>query len=140
MDNIKEQITWLRAQHDRLALSESTITGYSEAADTMEKLLAVYEAVEALREYPTCNYRIVNGNQVELIGLRPLVKAVAAVQTKQETLYRSPVCLDKNSPDYLKVPIEVVCHAPGDTCAGCDHYYGKAAKCRYAPDDGRHET
>lgn len=82
MDNIKQQIAWLRAQHDKLALSENTITGYSEAADTMEKLLAMYEAVEALREYPTCNYRIVNGNQVELLGLRPLVKTIAAVQTK----------------------------------------------------------
>ena len=50
MDNIKKQIAWLRAQHDKLALSENTITGYSEAADTMEKLLAVYEAAKSMRE------------------------------------------------------------------------------------------
>src|SRR3990167_522052 len=25
----------------------------------------------------------------------------------------------------------VVCHAPGDRCLGCDHYYGKAAECKY---------
>ena len=24
-----------------------------------------------------------------------------------------------------------VCHAPGDKCLGCDHYYGKADKCKY---------
>ena len=83
MDNIKKQIAWLRVQHDHLTLSGDTITGYSQAADTIEKLLAVYKAVESLREYPTCSYRIVNGNQVELIGLRPLVKAVSAVQTTQ---------------------------------------------------------
>ena len=23
------------------------------------------------------------------------------------------------------------CHAPGDKCLGCDHYYGKADKCKY---------
>ena len=27
----------------------------------------------------------------------------------------------------------VVCHAEGDTCLGCDHYYGKADICEYAP-------
>mgnify|MGYP001561033942 FL=1 len=26
----------------------------------------------------------------------------------------------------------VICHAPGETCLGCDHYYGKAAVCKYA--------
>ena len=27
----------------------------------------------------------------------------------------------------------VVCHAEGETCLGCDHYYGKADICEYAP-------
>src|SRR3990167_1024868 len=26
----------------------------------------------------------------------------------------------------------VICHAPGEKCLGCDHYYGKAAVCKYA--------
>lgn len=28
----------------------------------------------------------------------------------------------------------VMCHAPGDKCLGCDHYYGEAAKCKYKSD------
>ncbi len=28
---------------------------------------------------------------------------------------------------------DVICFAPGDRCAGCDHYYGKAKRCKYAP-------
>ena len=27
----------------------------------------------------------------------------------------------------------IVCHAEGDTCLGCNHYYGKADVCKYAP-------
>lgn len=26
---------------------------------------------------------------------------------------------------------EIVCHAPGDTCLGCDHYEGNADRCEY---------
>jgi len=29
-----------------------------------------------------------------------------------------------------------VCHAGGDECPGCPHYYGKADVCRYAPKEG----
>ena len=25
-----------------------------------------------------------------------------------------------------------VCHAPGERCLGCNHYYGKASVCSYA--------
>lgn len=28
--------------------------------------------------------------------------------------------------------IVIVCHAPGDTCLGCDHYHGEAERCKYA--------
>ena len=28
---------------------------------------------------------------------------------------------------------KVICHAPGDKCLGCAHYYGKADRCEYAP-------
>lgn len=34
---------------------------------------------------------------------------------------RSPILADNR-----------VCHAPGDRCLGCDHYYGKASVCEYA--------
>lgn len=55
-------------------------------------------------------------------------------------LPRSPVNFTKGDPDYLKIPPEVECHAEGDTCHGCDHYYGKAEKCKYAPVDGSLDT
>lgn len=29
-------------------------------------------------------------------------------------------------------PSKVICHAPGDRCLGCNHYYGKAPVCQYA--------
>lgn len=47
---------------------------------------------------------------------------------------------DSDSPKREKTHVRtydnrsVICHAPGDTCGGCDHYYGKADVCRYAPD------
>lgn len=28
----------------------------------------------------------------------------------------------------------IVCHAPGERCHACPHYYGKAAVCKYAPE------
>ncbi len=33
-----------------------------------------------------------------------------------------------------------VCHAPGDTCLACPHYYGKADVCSYAPADAERES
>lgn len=32
-----------------------------------------------------------------------------------------------------------VCHAPGDRCGGCDHYYGRADRCVYAPAEQKAE-
>ena len=32
----------------------------------------------------------------------------------------------------------IICHAPGDRCFGCDHYRGRTAVCRWAPEELRH--
>jgi hypothetical protein len=29
---------------------------------------------------------------------------------------------------------KIVCHSPSERCYGCDHYYGKADVCKYAPE------
>ena len=46
-------------------------------------------------------------------------------------------CTPPDADDSRPTPEQVECHAEGDTCHGCDHYHGKAAKCRYAPDDSK---
>ena len=72
--------------------SQERALGNYEAADfalacriEIERLRAVYEAAkEVVGSYPMCNYRIVNGNQVELIGLGLLGQSLAAVEVKDD--------------------------------------------------------
>jgi hypothetical protein len=40
------------------------------------------------------------------------------------------------SPKSSEQPDKRVCHAPGDRCLACPHYYGKADVCKYAPAPG----
>jgi hypothetical protein len=39
-------------------------------------------------------------------------------------------------PSSSEQPDKRVCHAPGDRCLACPHYYGKADVCKYAPAPG----
>lgn len=116
MDGIKEQIAWLRAQHDKLALSGDTITGYSEAADTMEKLLAVLKASDAFLHVPETENC---GDELEVLS-KAVNAALYAAQTNQ-SLHGEGAGLTGTADQQTRV-------APEDSCSGS------------TSDDGRHET
>ncbi len=54
--------------------------------------------------------------------------------------------VDGREPDHIADAGKVECHAPGDRCRACPHYFGKADRCDYAispctdGDEGEEET
>ncbi len=114
---------WQESAERTLKLAQearSLLEAERKAREEAETILRAWHSIFGTSQLSHAQARLESAED----GKRRAEQRVATLQQEVERL----------RPDAQPEPVvrKITCHAPGDRCLGCDHYYGKADVCQYA--------